>query len=182
MASIASRSLAFVKRILQVVVPFGKTKLVVVVATMIIQAVLQLGGVASVLPFLSVAADPEGFANSGFGRFLVSNLQLTDPKQLIYVTGTVAIIFLVVASASAIASQVIVAKYVAALGHWLRMQLLSKYYTQPYAYFVSRNSAGTNKEGKYGRLYVYRVCSRAILRLSGTPFHNGGNSYRPTGA
>ena len=146
MASIASRSLAFVKRILQVVVPFGKTKLVVVVATMIIQAVLQLGGVASVLPFLSVAADPEGFANSGFGRFLVSNLQLTDPKQLIYVTGTVAIIFLVVASASAIASQVIVAKYVAALGHWLRMQLLSKYYTQPYAYFVSRNSAVLTKK------------------------------------
>ena len=156
MASIASRSLAFGKRILSVVLPFGRSKLVVVVASMIAQAVLQLGGVASVLPFLSVAADPEGFANSEFGRFLGSTLHLTDPKQLIYVTGTLAIFFLVIASASSIASQVVVARYVTSLGHWLRMQLLSKYYNQPYAYFVSRNSAVLTKKAN---LDVYMFTS-----------------------
>ena len=127
-----------------------------VVASMIAQAVLQLGGVASVLPFLSVAADPEGFANSEFGRFLGSTLHLTDPKQLIYVTGTLAIFFLVIASASSIASQVVVARYVTSLGHWLRMQLLSKYYNQPYAYFVSRNSAVLTKKAN---LDVYMFTS-----------------------
>lgn len=117
-----------------------------VVGSMIVVAVLQLGGVASVLPFLSVAAHPEGFASSDLGKFLVSLFNITDTKQLVYVTGVLAILSLVVASASTIVSQVIVARYVGAVGHWLRMQLLSKYYSQPYLYFASRNSAVLTKK------------------------------------
>lgn len=146
MASIVSRSVAFLEQILSVALPFGRRKLFVVVATMLLQALLQMGGVASVLPFLSVAAHPENFANSQLGRLLMSIFQITDPRQLVYVTGTLAIVSLVIASASAIANQVIAGHYVAALGHWLRMQLLSKYYSQPYAYFVSRNSMVLTKK------------------------------------
>ena len=149
---------------------------------MIIQAILQLGGVASVLPFLSVAAHPEGFANSQFGRFLMSTFHITDPKQLVYVTGTLAIFSLVIASASAIASQVIVARYVGSLGHWLRMQLLSKYYSQPYAYFVSRNSAVLTKKANPDVYHVHRVSSRAALRFCRKAFHYGGNRCRSAGA
>ena len=163
MASITSRSLAFLKRILRVVLPFGKGKLLVVIASMIVQAILQLSGVASVLPFLSVAARPEGFAQSQLGSFLMSILHITDPKQLVYVTGTLAILSLVVASASTIASQVIVAKYVGSVGHWLRMQLLSKYYSQPYAYFVSRNSAVLTKKANHD---VYMFTTFLLAPLS----------------
>ena len=120
--------------------------MLLVVASMIIQAILQLSGVASVLPFLSVAAHPEGFANSAFGRFLTSAFHLTDPKQLVYVTGTFAILSIVIASASSMWSQIVVARYVGSLGHWLRMQLLYKYYSQPYSYFVSRNSSVLTKK------------------------------------
>ena len=146
MVSLISRNVAFLGRILGVVLPFGRRRLVIVVASMIATAILQLGGVASVLPFLSVAANPEGFASSKLGSFLVSMLQITDPKRLVYVTGTLAIVALVVASASTILSQIIVARYVGDLGHWLRMQLLAKYYSQPYLYFVSRNSAVLTKK------------------------------------
>ena len=146
MASIVSRSATFLKEILSVALPFGRRKLFVVVASMLLQGALQLGGVASVLPFLSVAAHPENFANSQFGRFLMSIFQITDARQLVYVTGGLAIVSLVIASVSAIANQVISGHYVAALGHWLRMQLLSKYYSQPYAYFVSRNSMVLTKK------------------------------------
>ncbi|MET0253090.1 MAG: ABC transporter ATP-binding protein [Terrimicrobiaceae bacterium] len=137
--------------------------MLVVIASMIVQAILQLSGVASVLPFLSVAARPEGFAQSQLGSFLMSILHITDPKQLVYVTGTLAILSLVVASASTIASQVIVAKYVGSVGHWLRMQLLSKYYSQPYAYFVSRNSAVLTKKANHD---VYMFTTFLLAPLS----------------
>ena len=146
MASIVSRSTAFLRRILEVALPFGRGKLLIVIASMVIQALLQLGGVASVLPFLSVAAHPENFATSPLGQFLINTFRLTDPRQLVYVTGILAIAFLVIASASSIASQVIVSKYVHRLGHWLRLQLLVKYYSQPYSYFVSRNSSVLTKK------------------------------------
>ena len=141
-----SRSAAFVQRIISVALPFGKGKLFVVVASMIFQAILQLGGVASVVPFLSVAADPKAFASSNFGKMLVSVFQITDPGQLVYVTGVFSILSLLLASASAIGCQVVVSKYVGSLGHWLRMQLLSKYYRQPYAVLRVRNSAVLTKK------------------------------------
>jgi ABC-type multidrug transport system fused ATPase/permease subunit len=146
MASVTPRPLAFLGRIYRVVLPFGRRKLFVVVGSMIVVAILQLGGVASVLPFLSVAAHPEGFAASGLGKLLVTTFRITDHRQLVYVTGVLAIIALVMASASTIVSQVIVARYVGGVGHWLRMQLLSKYYSQPYLYFASRNSAVLTKK------------------------------------
>ncbi len=156
MASLLSRSASFLRKILTVALPFGRGKLFTVVGSMILQAIFQLGGVASVLPFLSVAAHPENFAASKFGQFLVATFNITDPRQLVYVTGTLAIISLVIASASSIVNQVIVARYVGALGHWLRMQLLSKSYKQPYAYFVSRNSAVLTKKAN---LDVYMFTS-----------------------
>jgi ABC-type multidrug transport system fused ATPase/permease subunit len=146
MLSSLSRGSAFLGKILSVVLPFSRRRFVIVVVSMIVVAILQLGGVASVLPFLSVAANPEGFASSDFGKFLVSSLKITDSRQLVYVTGTLAIISLVVASASTIMSQIITARYVGDLGHWLRMQLIAKYYSQPYLYFVSRNSAVLTKK------------------------------------
>ena len=163
MPSIVSRSVAFLKRILRVVLPFGTGKLLLVVTSMIVQAVLQLTGVASVLPFLSVAAHPEGFAQSPLGSFLMSTLDISDPKQLVYVTGSLAILSLVVASASTVASQVITSKYVGSVGHWLRMQLLFKYYSQPYAYFVSRNSAVLTKKANHD---VYMFTTFLLAPLS----------------
>ena len=146
MASVTSRALAFLGRIYRVILPFGRRKFFVVVGSMIVVALLQLGGVASVLPFLSVAAHPEGFAETGLGKFLVTTFRITDNRQLVYLTGALAIISLAMASASTIVSQIIVARYVGGIGHWLRMQLLSKYYSQPYLYFASRNSAVLTKK------------------------------------
>ncbi len=154
MVSLASRSLAFLRKILSVALPFGRRKLIIVVGSMIFQAVLQLGGVASVLPFLSVAAHPERFATSRFGSILMSVFQLTDPHQLVYVTGTLAILSLLLASGSAIANQIIMARYVSSVGHWLRMQLLSKYYSQPYPFFVARNSSVLTKKAN-SDVYVF---------------------------
>ena len=82
MVSILSRSVAFLKRILNVALPFGRGKFFVVVASMILQAILQLGGVASVLPFLSVAANPEGFATSKFGSFL--DVHVSDYRSKVF--------------------------------------------------------------------------------------------------
>ena len=119
-----------------------------VVVSMIATALLQLGGVASVLPFLSVAANPERFANSQFGYFsgvVVPHhrreaVGLRDRNSCHRVA--------VLASASNIISQMVVARYVGDLGHWLRMQLLAKYYSQPYLVFCLSQLRSPYEESK----------------------------------
>ena len=173
------RAVKFLGRILGVVLPFGKGKFVIVVATMIFTAILQLGGVASVLPFLSVAANPENFASSKLGSFLVSTFQITEPRQLVYVTGALSIASLVIASASTIFSQIIVARYVGAIGHWLRMQLLAKYYSQPYLYSRLSQLCGSHEEGERGCLFLYLLPACAALRLHGAAFYHSSDCWRP---
>ena len=130
---------------------------------MIFQAILQLGGVASVVPFLSVAAHPEGFASSNFGKFLVSIFHITDPRQLVYVTGTLSIFSLVIASAICNSEP----------GHRLEIRWVSwtlaadatPFQVLPSALCVFRFSqfCGPHKEGKCGRQRVHCVRSRADL-------------------
>ena len=136
----------FLRKVVAIALPYGRVKLALVLASMFIVAILQLGGVASIVPFLSVAADPDAFAQSQFGRLLSSLFNLSDPKNLVYVTGALSIVSLVIASIAMIINQLVVSRYVGGLGHWLRMRLLNKYYSQPYSYFVSRNSAILTKK------------------------------------
>ena len=178
MLSSLSRGSAFLGKILSVVLPFSRRRFVIVVVSMIVVAILQLGGVASVLPFLSVAANPEGFAASELGSSLVSWLNLTDSRQLVYVTGILAIVSLVVASASTILSQIMTARYVGDLGHWLRMQLIAKYYSQPYLYFVSRNSAVLTKKANADVNLFTAFLLSSSMRFYGTPFHHRGDCRR----
>ena len=126
-----------------------------VIGSMILTAVFQLGGVASVLPFLSVAAHPEGFAASGLGKFLVSMFHITDNRQLVYLTGALAILSLVLASGSTIVSQVIVGAL--CWGHWALATHAAPFQVlQPTVPVLCLSQlCGPYEEGEHGYRYVH---------------------------
>ena len=146
MTSLFSRTAEFLRKVRSLALPYGKGKLIFVLASMILVGVLQLGGVASIVPFLSVAAEPDEFSRSQLGGALMTVFHIENPSNLVYVTGILSIVSLAVASVAIIVNQLLVSKYVGGVGHALRMRLLNKYYSQPYAYFVSRNSAVLTKK------------------------------------
>jgi ATP-binding cassette, subfamily B, bacterial PglK len=139
--SFLRKSVNFVRDILDILLPFGRKSFAILLISMFVVAILQLIGVASIMPFLSAAAAPEQFQASKVGALLQEVFHTSTPAQLIYLTGIICIVLLVVVNAGSFVNQLIVAKYSSSLAHWLRMTLLESYYAKPYSYFLSRNSS-----------------------------------------
>lgn len=139
-------TLNFTKKILRIILPYGRSKLAFLLVSMLAVALLQLVGVASVMPFLAAAADPEKFKASKLGQLLEQVSHITDTKQLIYMTGTGCVLLLFLVNIVSFINQMVSTRYSTSLAHWLRMSLLNGYYKRPYSYFMSRNSSILTKK------------------------------------
>lgn len=132
-------------RCYRMVLPYGRTKLFVVLGLIFSNGLLQLVGVTSVFPFFALAADPERLRKSHLGAWLLHFLPPLSTNQLLVGAGGFAIAMLVLASVGSMASEVLRIRYAYGLCHWLRGRLFESYASQPYAFFLRRNSAELNQ-------------------------------------
>jgi ATP-binding cassette subfamily C protein len=125
--------------------PYGQLKLFAVLGLILFNGILQLVGVGSVFPFFALAADPDRIRNSKFGSILLSYLPPLDSNQLLIVAGSFAIILLFIASVGSMISEYLRIRYSYGFSHWLRGRLLGSYASQPFSFFLKRNSAQLNQ-------------------------------------
>ena len=121
--------------------PYGRCKLALVLAVILAQGISQLVGVASVLPFLAIAADPEAAIGTKIGQTFVGLSGISEPRSLIVVAGLVSVAALVFASIVNFLSVYVQGRYNASLCHWLRLELLRHYSNLPYSFFINKNSS-----------------------------------------
>lgn len=134
------------KKSLQVILPFGRKKLALLISLNVFQSFIQIIGIASVFPFLALAADPAQVMNSQIGRYLELVLPQPTTDGLLVFTGVAAIALLLLANLSSLATEAFNARYVQSCSHWLRMRVLEQISSQPYAYFPARNTAHIQKK------------------------------------
>ncbi|MEM1387799.1 MAG: ABC transporter ATP-binding protein [Pseudomonadota bacterium] len=104
-------------------------------------SLLQVVGIASVLPFLDLAANPDGLNDGGWLSGLYQGLGLTDPQSALIFTGIMVIILLALANAAA-AFLVWQRQRIAWLvAHHLSMRLIAGYIALPYTFFLEHSSA-----------------------------------------
>jgi ATP-binding cassette, subfamily B, bacterial PglK len=110
------------------------------------QGIFQVIGVTSIFPFLAIAADPERIRHSQFGlRFLALLPPMTN-RELLITTGIIAIVGLLLSNAINLLAEYARTRYAHSFGHWLRVRLLLRMASQPYAYFLQRNSGDLLKK------------------------------------
>jgi ATP-binding cassette subfamily C protein len=134
-------SFELLRRLLFLVRPYGLGKAAVVLSVMILQGLFQVAGVTSIFPFLALATNPEGFRASGIGQKVLGLLPPLDNSQLLLWAGVISILTLVASNVVNLLSDYVRARYAHGLAHWLRLQLLSRIASQPWSYFLQRNSA-----------------------------------------
>ena len=126
--------------------PYGLGRLAAVLSLSLAQALLQVVGVTSVLPFLSVAADPDKFRGSELGQALLAWLPEMDNTTLLLVFGSASLLVLAASSILSVVAQYARSRYAQGFAHWLRTRMLLQLADQPYAYFLQHNSAILNKK------------------------------------
>lgn len=130
----------FLKKSFFLVRPYGLRKLGIVFAIILAQGLFQVIGVTSVFPFLALAANPDVLRNSPVGSWFLGLLPSMGDNQLLILAGCFAIAMLLLSNALMLGGEVIRARYSHGFGHWLRLRLLERMVSNPYRYFLMRNT------------------------------------------
>jgi ABC-type multidrug transport system fused ATPase/permease subunit len=104
------------------------------------QGVFQVIGVTSIFPFLAIASDPERIRHSHFGLRFLALLPPMGNRELLITTGVIAIVGLLLSNVFNLLAEYTRARYANSFAHWLRVRLLRRMASQPYGYFLQRNS------------------------------------------
>jgi ABC-type multidrug transport system fused ATPase/permease subunit len=135
-----------IRRVLFLALPYGRAKLGLVFSFSLAQAVFQVIGITSIFPFLAIAADPERIRRSHFGRRFLDLLPPMTDRQLLLTAGIIAIAGLLASNAVNLLAEYGRTRYAQNFAHWLRARLLRRMASQPYIYFLQRNSGNLLKK------------------------------------
>ncbi len=135
-----------IRRVLFLARPYGRAKLGFVFSLSLAQAFFQVIGVTSIFPFLAIAADPDRIRRSHFGVRFLSLFPPMENQQLLLLTGVIAVAALFASNAVNLLAEYARTRYAQNFGHWLRVRLLRRMASQPYTYFLQRNSGDLLKK------------------------------------
>jgi ABC-type multidrug transport system fused ATPase/permease subunit len=135
-----------IRRVLFLARPYGRAKLVGVFSLSLAQALFQVIGITSIFPFLAIAADPERIRRSEFGTRFLNLFPPMENRQLLLVAGLIAIAGLLASNGVNLLAEYARTRYSQNFAHWLRVRLLRRISSQPYPYFLQRNSGDLLKK------------------------------------
>jgi ATP-binding cassette subfamily C protein len=114
-------------------------------AVVLVMAFLEMLSVASVLPFLSVAADPGKIQTNAWLNWVYGGLGFASANQFLLALAGGALLALLLSNAWLAATQWAQIRFAMGRSHSLSVRLLQHYLDQPYAFFLQRNSADLGK-------------------------------------
>lgn len=146
MPSFLHNAFDLIRRVLFLARPYGRKKLAFVFLLSLAQGIFQVVGVTSIFPFLAIAADPDRIRHSQFGLRFLALLPPMSNRELLITAGIVAIVGLLLSNAVNLLAEYARTRYAHSFGHWLRVRLLRRMASQPYGYFLQRNSGDLLKK------------------------------------
>jgi ATP-binding cassette, subfamily B, bacterial PglK len=120
-------------------------QLAVLTLALAVRAGVELVGVASIMPFMSVVADPEIVQRNAFLARAYDALGFDSVAGFLTVLGAVMIVVLVLRNAVSALTAYGAIRFARGFQHRLCLRLLTGYLGQPYGFFVKCNSASLNK-------------------------------------
>jgi ABC-type multidrug transport system fused ATPase/permease subunit len=104
-------------------------------------ALLQVVGIASVLPFLALVTDPSIVETNGLLSRVYDLLGFQSTNGFLVFAGAAALALLVISNAFTALTEYLLLRYSWNLNHSLSVRLLREYVAKPYVFFLDQNSA-----------------------------------------
>ena len=108
-----------------------------IVATAFVQAL----SVASIVPFMTLVANPHAITENGWLGRIYAFLGFADPRQFLIAAGIAVLVLIIASNALSALTTWWSLRIVWSKNHTLSRRLLKKYLSQPYTYFLNANTA-----------------------------------------
>ncbi len=118
-----------------------KRQLVLVLLAMILMGVFEIVGVGSIMPFISVVADPTIVESNEYLSWAYQAFSFSSTREFLFVMGIGVMLFLIISNFSRAAVSWIVYRYSAMRLHSVGHRLLRRYLDQPYVFFLNENTS-----------------------------------------
>jgi len=122
-----------------------KVNFVFIIIIAIIVSIIDLIGVGSIMPFISVVSNPNLINENKYLYYFYNHFNFSDQKTFIITLGILVLFFVIIQNASHAILNYLKIRYTTMRRHSLSLRLFKIYLSQPYYYFLNKNSYDFNK-------------------------------------
>lgn len=134
-----------IEKLLNLLTPSERKRAYLLLGMILTMALLDMIGVASIMPFMAVSATPELVATNTILNAAYTKLGFTDPQQFLFALGTLMFVLLVVSLAFKALTVYAQMRFTLMREYSIGRRLVEGYLHQPYSWFLSRHSADLGK-------------------------------------
>ena len=138
-------SAGMLAKVRTILTPAEQKRGLVVLLFMLVLALLETGGVASVMPFLAVLGNPALVETNPFLASVYRRGGFVSTDRFLFTLGVGSFLLVVVTSVFRVAATYVSNRYVQMRRYSISYRLLRVYLRQPYEFFLDRNSADLSK-------------------------------------
>jgi ABC-type multidrug transport system fused ATPase/permease subunit len=154
------RVLETYRKILDLLTARERRRLYLLLVLIMVMGVAQMVGVASILPFLAVLAQPETVESNAHLARVNAMLGFTETRSFLMFLGGAVFVILVGTSVLKAVTQYSIFRFATMRGYSISRRLLAGYLARPYTWFLNRHSADL---GANILTDVQKVISSALL-------------------
>jgi ATP-binding cassette, subfamily B, bacterial PglK len=134
-----------VKKICDLMDQKGRDRALLMLGMIILMAVMETAGVASIVPFVAVLGDPNLVVTNRYLRAVYDGIGFTSVHDFFVFLGIVAFVATVGSTAFKALTMWAMLRFVGMRNHTLSCRLFRGYLRQPYSWFLRRHSADLGK-------------------------------------
>lgn len=137
--------LAPYRKVFELLTPQEKRRGALVLVIVTLMAMLDVAGVASVMPFLSVMSNPEVVKTNEFLAALFDGLGFESRQRFLLALGLAAFAVVLLSGLFRVFAHYVMNRFIEMRRHSIAERLLETYLRQPYAFFLDRHSSDMAK-------------------------------------
>ena len=132
-------------KIIELLSPAERRRGYLLLAMITVMALLEVVGVASIMPFMSVLANPEVVETNAHLNAVYNALGFEEPRSFLFFLGWVVFAALVLSTGFKALTTYALVRYTQMRNYTLSKRLVAGYLHQPYDWFLNRHSADLGK-------------------------------------
>ena len=135
-----------IKKILKLLTKQERKRLYMLFGVMVISAIIEVAGVASILPFLSLITNPGLIQSNSYLNWLYTSLNFHSNNRFLILVGAIVLVILIVSNILALLTRWATARFSNMRTYTISRSLLINYLYQPYIFFLNHNSSTLGKD------------------------------------
>jgi ABC-type multidrug transport system fused ATPase/permease subunit len=134
------------RKVFQLLSPKERRRALLLLVMMIIMAFIEVLGVASIMPFMAVLANPDVVDSNKHLGTLYQGLGFSDTSDFLYFLGLLVFGILVASTAFKVLTTWAITRFTQMRGYAMAQRLTSHYLRQPYEWYLGRHSADLGRK------------------------------------